>query len=510
MDAALIPPQRLRLIHLHRLLQRQRNRHAIILAAIIRERQRANERRQRRWWVRPWLERRVLFGHYHTLMQELERESQGDFVNYLRMPPEMFQELLLRVSARIQKNSRYIAPIFPFLLIPLFLQICMFLKCLLNHQFDIQTWYLSTIIQSLNNKITHYTYFTYFACDFILLMIIWYNIKNYISSVCRSRPSLDPGLKLAITLRYIATGNSYKSLQYSFRVAHNTIAVFIPEVCQAIVDELQDEVFKFPTTQDEWREVADKFGKRWNFHNACGALDGKHVAIRAPRKSGTLYYNYKGYFSIILLGLVDADYKFLWADVGSQGSCSDCQIFNHGALRPSLESGAIGFPDPAPLPNDDRKIPFFILGDDAFPLRKWLMKPFSHRGLTDEERIFNYRTSRARRVVENAFGILAHRWRCLLSTMQQQPAIVTKIVMACLCLHNIMRLRYQALHNNDLDRDAPNGEVIPGPWRDNNVLEDMNNVVGGNMATREAKQLRIYLKHYYNNVGSLPWQDLMI
>ena len=265
-------------------------------------------------------------------------------------------------------------------------------------------------------------------------------------------------------------------------------------------------MFAFLTTPDDWREVAQKFGDRWNFHHTCGALDGKHVAIRSPRQSGTLYYNYKGFFSIVLLALVDADYKFIWADVGNQGSSSDAQIFNNSQLRNGLENGTLGLPDPEPLPHDDRATPYFLVGDDAFPLRKWMMKPFSH-----PERIFNYRLSRARRVIENSFGILAHRWRCMMGTMQQDPHRARVIVMAAMCLHNFVRLRYPGLQNNDLDQEDEAGNNIPGAWRNDRVLQDVIQAVGGNIANREGKRIRAYLKHYYNSeVGRLPWQDDMI
>ncbi|KAK7097769.1 hypothetical protein V1264_004700 [Littorina saxatilis] len=82
-----------------------------------------------------------------------------------------------------------------------------------------------------------------------------------------------------------------------------------------------------PNTLEGWRAVADKFFQRWNFPNTCGALDGKHVASRCPPKSGSLYFNYKGFYSIVLMALVDADYKFIWADIGGTGSSSDAQIY---------------------------------------------------------------------------------------------------------------------------------------------------------------------------------------
>ena len=327
----------------------------------------------------------------------------------------------------------------------------------------------------------------------------------------RHRAPLSAGLKLAITLRYLATGNSYRSLAFDFRVAHNTISKFVPEVCQAICDELEPEVFHTPNDPPGWRAVAERFERRWNYPHACGAIDGKHIAIKNPPRSGTLYFNYKGFYSIVLLGVVDADYKFLWADVGANGSTSDCGIFNASDLEPALRTGTIGFPDPEPLPHDDRPMPYFLVGDDAFPLRTWMVKPISKRFLDRPERIFNYRTSRARRVVENGFGILANRFRCLLTTLQHAVETSQVIVRACLCLHNLMRERFPNLQNADLDRDDDDGHVVPGAWRDAAVMREVDNVPRAPRANRDGKRQRVYLKHYFNSpAGSVPWQDAAI
>ena len=102
-----------------------------------------------------------------------------------------------------------------------------------------------------------------------------------------------------------------------------------------------------------------------------------------------------------MLALVDGQYKFRWVDAGTAGSCSDAQIFNASQLKRRIEDGRIGFPDPAPITQGGRDVPYFILADDAFALKTWLMKPYGRRMLTREERIANYRISRARRVVEN-------------------------------------------------------------------------------------------------------------
>ena len=108
-------------------------------------------------------------------------------------------------------------------------------------------------------------------------------------------------------------------------------------------------------------------------------------------------------------------------DVDTAGSCSDAQIFNTYHLKRKIDDGRIGFPDPAPITQGGRDVPYFILADDAFVLKTGLMKPYGRRMLTREERIANYRISRGRRVVENAFGILVSRFRVMMTTPELPP-----------------------------------------------------------------------------------------
>ena len=168
--------------------------------------------------------------------------------------------------------------------------------------------------------------------------------------------------------------------------------------------------------------------------HGVGALDGKHITMKNPRKSGSEYFNCKGYFSLGLLALVE--YKFLWVNVGSSGSPSDAQMFNCSTLIRKIDNGTLGLPQ-QPLGPGGPNLYYFLLVDDAFALMPWLVKPYSRRQLTREERIANYRISRGRRVV-NAFGILMGRFRVLL-TMEQRPEVVRDIVLTCLVLHNILR-----------------------------------------------------------------------
>ena len=125
-----------------------RHEHLCIRVQLMLQRHRRmrRNRQMRRVWIRPWVRRRDEFGIYGQLLVELRRE---DFVNFLRMPPWMFDELLERVGTRISKQrTAYRAP-------------------------------------------------------------------------------LEPGLKLALTLRHLASGSDCVDMQYAWRVPQNTICLAV-------------------------------------------------------------------------------------------------------------------------------------------------------------------------------------------------------------------------------------------------------------------------------------------
>ncbi len=161
------------------------------------------------------------------------------------------------------------------------------------------------------------------------------------------------------------------------------------------------------------------------------------------------------------MALVDGDYKFIWVEVGLNGPSSDAPIFEDCKLKHAIDQDVIGFPPADHLPDDDRDTPYFFIGDNAFPLWTYMMKPYGRHGQDIPQRIYNYRTSRCTRVCENAFGILANRFECLCTTIKFQPDIASTIVLAAICCHNLMRIRYPAIQNAVMDQEDANYQVIP-------------------------------------------------
>ncbi|KAK4314364.1 hypothetical protein Pmani_006866 [Petrolisthes manimaculis] len=335
-------------------------------------------------------------------------------------------------------------------------------------------------------------------------------------SICktdtRMTKAVTPQERLAITLRYLATGETQTSLSYQFRVSQNLISLIIPETCSAIYEALQPIYMRIPRSQEEWRKVSQDFHNLWNYPLCLGALDGKRVLLQKPAHSGSHYYDYKGNFSTIIMALVDADYKFLYADVGTNGRASDGGVWNKCKLKEDIEYEEIGIPPPANLPNYDIQVPYVIVGDDAFPLQKYLMNPYPGNDQSNEKHIHNYRLSRARRVSENAFGILSSRFQVFNKPIRTCPERANMVIQACLVLHNMLRTESRQDYSPPelLDQeDIQRRRMVVGQWHDHqhNALGDLQ--VIARRPKRDAMQVRDLFCTYFNNEGSVPWQNEM-
>ncbi|XP_045778435.1 protein ALP1-like [Maniola jurtina] len=225
----------------------------------------------------------------------------------------------------------------------------------------------------------------------------------------KSIPSVE---RLAMTLRYLATGCSFEDLADFFKCGTSTASKIVHDVCRLIWDKLQP--IHLPTcNKTMWLDIANKFKKKANFPNCLGAVDGKHIRIIHPPRSGSLFFNYKHFFSIVLMAVCDADYLFVYVDVGAYGKTSDSTIWRDCSLYDAMERNDLDLPGPQAITPVGRPLPMVFIGDEAFGLHKHLLRPYSGKQLTMKKRVFNYRLSRARRYVECSFGILTNKWRIL-------------------------------------------------------------------------------------------------
>lgn len=200
------------------------------------------------------------------------------------------------------------------------------------------------------------------------------------------------------------------------------------------------------------------------------------------------------------MAVVDDDYCFQYINIGTNGRCSDGGVFQNCSIFRDLENNL--------LPNGG-----FFVGDDAFPLKKYLLKPYKHSPLTYPQKMFNYRLSRARRIVENAFGILVSRFRIFERAIPTDVIVTDKIVRTSCTLHNWLRktsptyLTSRCVDYENLDT----GEIIEGSWRQENLnLLQSIDQGGSNHSSRMARELRERYTTYFANEGAVSWQSRMI
>ena len=228
----------------------------------------------------------------------------------------------------------------------------------------------------------------------------------------KSSKSIPSNERLALTLTFLASGVSQISLSFQFRLGRATFSKIISECCEAIYQVLSEKYLRSSKSPEERKTIAQQFEDTWNMPHVIDAIDGKHVRVKSP-KNTEAYTTIKNDF-FVLLAICDDNYWFTLFDVGQYDSNNDSGVIFHSNMGVYFEDRSNNMPQPESVEGCHfDPLPYFLVGDEIFPLKIWLMRPYPGK-LAEQERVFNYRFSRARRVIENCFSILAARWRIFL------------------------------------------------------------------------------------------------
>ena len=274
------------------------------------------------------------------------------------------------------------------------------------------------------------------------------------------RKAIPVRQRVAITLYRLADTAQYRTIANLFGVGKSTVCGIVKEVCQAIIDILLPRYIRLPQGREEIQEKIDGMRRRAGFPQAVAALDGCHIAIIALGDSPEDFINRKGFHSMLLQALVDSSYLFLDICVGWPGRVHISRLFKNSILYGAAR---------AFLPHDmcevisGLRVPPLILGDSAYPLQDWLMKPYTDRGnLTQEQVQFNNSLSVTRVVLENAFGRLKGRFRCIGKRLDLSVTNACTVTAACCVLHNYCETHQEDFDQQWLDGIELNNEVCPG------------------------------------------------
>lgn len=214
------------------------------------------------------------------------------------------------------------------------------------------------------------------------------------------------------------------------------------------------------------------------------------------------------------MALVDANYNFIYAHVGCQGRISDGGVFNATPFSSLLYENKLKIPNAEPLAGRIVPTPYVIVADEAFPLKENIMKPYPGPLEQSPRRIFNYRLSRARRVVENAFGLLSSVFRLFRKPLCLNVENAEVVVTACLYLHNFLRKSATSgaiyAPPGTFDGETTDGLQIRGSWRaitaSDSGIADFRNIP--RRAATTATEVREEFKNFFmTDEGKVPWQE---
>lgn len=209
------------------------------------------------------------------------------------------------------------------------------------------------------------------------------------------------------------------------------------------------------------------------------------------------------------MALVNYNYEFIFVDVGKNGRLSDGGVIEYTEFFKRMNSGELNLPENL---ENIKNLNFVFIGDEAFALTDNILKPYSQKDLDHDKRIFNYRLSRARNVVENTFGIISSRFRVLHTAINMKVGHVCYVVLAICALHNFLRRRGNGYITNTTNsrEDVVNCTFHEGDWQKDAVeLPSLQRIVPRNQCIT-AKNNRDAYKAYFVAEGCVPWQEQML
>lgn len=298
-------------------------------------------------------------------------------------------------------------------------------------------------------------------------------------------PTLSVEKIVAVALFKLASCAEYRTVGISFGIHKSTVKKCLYRVCDAICKVLMSEEIRMPDEQ-EAQVLSRKFERKCKFLSVIGCIDGSHIPVTAPAEGKRDFLNRKGWASLVLQGVVDVNYLFRDISIKYPGSSHDALVFKNSFIFRN---------NPRLIPQNTvningMAISSMLIGDPAYPLLPWLIKGYSPPR-SPEESSFNTYISSARIVVENAFGRLKGRFRCLTKRLDVHHSFIPTLVGACCVLHNLVERNNEHYYNHwDLDREELEN-IYPQPIRI--PIQDPH----------EANVIRNHLKEYLANTQPL-------
>lgn len=239
---------------------------------------------------------------------------------------------------------------------------------------------------------------------------------------------------VALCIWRLATNVGFQTISHLFGIGQSTVVTIVNNVGSTIVSK-ELPLFIKTHAEDEFKLIIKGFRVKLGFPQCGGAIGGTHIGILVPTDSPADYCNSKGFYSVILQGVVDHCLRFWDISVGWPGKVSDATVLGNSSLYERGQSGSL-FPHITER-FEGESAPVAIVGDAAYPLLPWLITPYPENQLTNPAQLsFNNHLSKAQMTVKRAFGRLKQRWQCLMKRCDCNINNINTVISACCVLHN--------------------------------------------------------------------------
>uniref|UniRef100_A0A2Q4QQN1 DDE Tnp4 domain-containing protein n=1 Tax=Caenorhabditis japonica TaxID=281687 RepID=A0A2Q4QQN1_CAEJA len=284
---------------------------------------------------------------------------------------------------------------------------------------------------------------------------------------------LSPIARLVVFLRYAREGDTQNRISRDIGVSQATISRLLSDVIWAIANVAPEHII-FPSDRKEIMSQQYDFFHKTNCNGVMrkmpcfGLIDGKHWATEHPPHTGSLNYNYKGFYSFNSLVVCDANSRINFIQVSELAVNSDAALFRDGPLAEMLDSCVTecGY---TKIPGSDIEMPPFLLADNGFGLNFTVMNKYRTIGITTEKIRFNEWICQTRVKVENCFGILTSKFKVFRRRLNLKPATSRALIVALACVHNIS-LGPRHIHSLPADIEPINHH---NPYRSPEEQRDM-------------------------------------
>ena len=229
-------------------------------------------------------------------------------------------------------------------------------------------------------------------------------IKHRLVRKTITEEPISPACRLAIGFYRFSRGDYFYTIAEMTGLGVSTVCTIVNEVAVAIVNNMWEQSVNryMPKCEEDFKSKILDMEELWQFPFCWSAIDGCHIPIRCPSGGAEArkeYHNFKNFYSVVAMALVDSYYRFIWVSCGFPGNSHDSIILQSTQLWKDITENDL-VPSIGQEVSKNVIVQPLILGDSAFPLCPWMMKPYTDATLTVQERYFNYRLSRARMITE--------------------------------------------------------------------------------------------------------------